>query len=260
MAQFVRQGLVEVVVVEQVVFLADAEDPAVKNDAVIESTHGREVGKSQGRHAAVQAGDHPDVHVVFNGPVAERLEVVFRGGVQVVLRDEAVLGVLGNGRGGVHPHDARRRIALGVAAGQFELDVDVHTTELSPEVGIEGVDGALDLGVRQVVLHTDGFAMVQDMNHNGQRVFRARAEGSGGHLPHRGLDGEEAPGIGGIRLEVGLKDGFRGAPVTLRREAGKRGHKEQEEQGGGKADRRGHGDGDLVPLLQASSSGCIFLR
>ena len=180
--------------------------------------------------------------------------------MQVVLRDKAVLDVLGNGRGRIHPHDACRGIALGVTAGQFEFNVDVHSAEFASKVIVEGVDGALDLSVRQVVFHADRFAMVQNVNHHGQRVFGARPERGGGHVPQGSLDGKETPGIRGIRLEVGLENGFRGTPVTLCGDARKRGQKEQEEQGGGKADRRGHGDGDLVPLLQASSSGCIFHR
>ena len=77
MAHLVGQGLVEVVVVQEIIFLSNSEHPAVQDDAVIESAHRREIGEPQGRHASIEARDHPDVDVVCSGPVAQRLDLVF---------------------------------------------------------------------------------------------------------------------------------------------------------------------------------------
>ena len=77
MSHLVGQGLVEVVVVEEIILLSNAEHPAMQDDAVIESAHRREIGESQRRHPSIEARNHPDVDVVRSGPVAQRLDLVF---------------------------------------------------------------------------------------------------------------------------------------------------------------------------------------
>ena len=143
MAHFVGQGFVEVIVVEQVIFFPNAEDTLVQHDAVIETTHWREVGEAQRRHAAVQTGHDPDVDVVLLGPVAQCLQVVLRGRMEVFVRDHALLDILGDSGCGIDPNDARGRVAFRIPARQFELNFDVHTTKLSSKVCIQRVNRLL---------------------------------------------------------------------------------------------------------------------
>ena len=77
-SEFVGQGLVEVVIVEQVVFLTDPEYPAVQDNPIIEPTHWGQISKTKRGHPAIQAGNNPEVDVVFLGPIGKGLQVVLR--------------------------------------------------------------------------------------------------------------------------------------------------------------------------------------
>ena len=77
MAHFMRQGPVQVVVVHQVVLLADTKDLMVNHDSIHQSRCWRQIGKADGRRTSVEFRDNPDVDVVRAGPVTQRFDVAF---------------------------------------------------------------------------------------------------------------------------------------------------------------------------------------
>ena len=178
--------------------------------------------------------------------------------MEVVSRHQSVIPVFGNALHGVDPNDSRAGIPVWIPTGQLEFNVDVRSTIIAAKIRVHGVDCAVNLGIGQVVLHTHGFSEVEDVDHDRQGVFRARAEGSRGHVTQGGFHGKEAPGIGCVLSQSRLENGLGRTSIALRGCGAPRGHEKQEEQGCGETARGGHEDGDLIPLLQASSSGCIF--
>ena len=98
--------------------------------------------------------------------------------MEVVPRHEPFIPVFGNALHGVDPNDSSTGIPVRISTGQLEFNVDVRSTIIAAKIRVQSFDCAMDLGVGQVVLHAHGFAVMEDVDHDRQGVFRARSEGS----------------------------------------------------------------------------------
>ena len=188
------QGAVEVEIGQQIIGLTDAEHLVMHHNAIVLSRGWREVSKTEGGGPAVQSIKHPDVDVFCARPVAQCFDVHLRGRVSVVVGDHARCRKTGNDIGHIGPRDARRRIAFRVSSSQLEFDVDVSPAIGAAEISIQRIDGALNLGFRNVGTVSCPLTIVHDVNDHGQHVVITRPLRAAVHLRKGGFKGKKAAG------------------------------------------------------------------
>ena len=194
----VGQGAVEIVVEDQVEFVAHSEDLVVDHNAIVHARRGGQISEAERRESAVHAGQDPNVDVFVSGPMAERLDVHLRGRVTGQGGDHACAGEAGNHLGHIDAVDAGGGLSIRVPYRQGKFNVDVSAAKCALEVGVQRVDGTDDLGLGDVGSRSKVVPVVHDVHHHGEGVGLAGPEPRGGHVGHGGLKGEITPRKGCI--------------------------------------------------------------
>ena len=257
---FVGEGPAQVEVGHQVELLANPKDLVVDHNAIQYARDGRQVGIAERGGATVELGGDVDVQVIGFGPMTECLDRRIRClGAQIVGHD-AVLREFGQDVGHVDPNNAGGRIALRIPGSQLKGDADVRSPEAAIEVDVQGVDGAVDLGLGEVGAFSHGVSVVEDVHDHRNGVGLAGPEGAYPAFFHGGLEREKAAGKRRIRFHQGGQLAIGRAPTSLAPRSGGGQHGHKGDKGGQTGWVAGHRRWGFLPLTPNSKLGLHLCR